>query len=267
MKYFFLLFFQREEHLSQENDLVELEEEDFSPDCPQCGRISKDSRFCPYCGQDKAEEETFSDQQIALAESKKYEKLHDERLGRVFFLLLAIPLLAWGKTFFLPYGELFYFLLLGYFGFVLSFTEHDFRHYLLKRPKLRSAIFCFLLGLGLGTLQFVGFKGLKMEVSLSFWTVVYFLGTVAFVWPLLLWGILLPTLIKLQMPSKMAHSFTILVYTCCAWTFLGKATPFFFVIGLTWTQLRNQTLSLQTVFIASFSLELSFLLLTFFVPL
>jgi hypothetical protein len=57
-------------------------EEDYPSLCPQCGQAAKDSRFCPYCGHDKIEEESFGSLLQERQEALKRERLHNERWGR-----------------------------------------------------------------------------------------------------------------------------------------------------------------------------------------
>lgn len=235
--------------MNEHSALEAFEEEDFSPECQQCNRSDSESRFCPYCGHDKAEEDTFSDQQIELQEAKKRETLKAERLGRCFFLLFVVPLLQWGKFYFLPYSELFFFLILAYLGILLHFTEPDFRFFLLKKPSLRWIGIACLGGVTLGVAQYFLFPILQINLpQRSFWSFIYWLGTMGILFPLCFFGVFWATLEKLITSTFKARLLALLAYAFCSATYSWKLIPFYLFVGWGLTALKKKSQSLQTLF-------------------
>ncbi|MEK7483913.1 MAG: hypothetical protein AABZ60_06250 [Planctomycetota bacterium] len=224
-------------------------EDDFSHECQQCGRSDPKSRFCPYCGHDKVEDDTFSDQQIELQESKKRDQLKAERLGRCFFLLLVIPLLHWGKLYFLPYSEFLFFAILAYLGVLLHFTEPDFRFFLLKRPSLKWIGIACAGGLMLGCLQRLLFPVAEILLpQCSFWSLIYWVGTMGILYPLCFFGVFLSTVEKLMTSLPKARLCSSLGYAFSSYTYSWKLVPFYLLVGWGLAHLKKESQSIQTLF-------------------
>lgn len=241
-------------------------EEDYPSLCPQCGQAAKDSRFCPYCGHDKIEEESFGSLLQERQEALKRERLHNERWGRSvlgLFLFHGLSLVHAQGVFF-PYSEILLGLLLAYTGIIFSMVESSFRYYLLKKAE-KPFLLAFPLGILFGLLHFFLASTFKPLLTLpsSWWNLSYALGAFALFAPLFCFGCLLPTLEQLGYSQKQSQYRSLLTFTTCGFWLSWLGAPLFFLLGFLFYALRQKSRSLHPLLYLSSAYTLTLFLATF----